>query len=100
MNLQDWLNNVNTEDLRKIINTVASPDVREAMRNTAVHFFLEELDVEGEFNIPDTKAIELSKELFSEICLEVLVREGRLKRTDAPSMLKKKILLLPEVTED
>lgn len=99
MRIDEWLNKISTADLRKIINTVSSPDVRDAMRNTAVHFFLEELDVVGEFKIPDTKVIDLAKELFAEICIEVLVREGRHKRVEAPSMLKRKTALLPSVEE-
>lgn len=88
MTLKLWLDRTPTEYLRHVINSIDDQQVREQMRNTAVHFFLEELNVEGEFQIPDEKIAELSRDFFAEICMEVLARENLIKRSKEPMLMR------------
>lgn len=89
MLLKEWLDKAKTDYLQKVVRESETEEMFHMIRNTAVKFYLEELYVYGDFDIPNEKVFELSKEFFSEICLEILVREGKSSRSVPATMLKK-----------
>lgn len=89
MCIKEWLDASDTDYLKSIVHSVQSVDTTLMLKDTSVSLYLEEMDVVGDFDIPESKLEELTKEFFSEICLEILIREGKALRSSSPTLIKK-----------